>query len=412
MGPEISFGFLFPQGVKESIMDASNIRSAFDERNRVIGEVRELHVAAEGRELDAEEVAVEARLEGAIADLDVAIDGGLALIERSAKADAAREKLEAVEARAAVVNVSSEARTAEKAAIAGLANGSVASYEARDLTAGTATDGAELVPTTLYGQIIEHMIEQSPIMQLATVLRTAGGEALDIPKTTAYSAASLVAEAGAIGESDPQFSTVSLGAFKYAFIVQSSAELLQDAAFNVEAFIAKQGGAALGRGVDTALVTGDGSSKPNGVDKVATGVTAASATAVTTDELIDLQHSVLSPYRNNAAWLMNDSTLAEIRKFKDSNGLYLWQPSVQAGVASSLLGKPVYTDPNMGASDTGINSILFGDFSGYYVRLAGGVRIERSSELGFANDLVSWRFIVRADGDIVDTVGIRALTQA
>lgn len=394
-------------------MDTHAIRAAFEERNKAIKDVRELHEAAEGREFTAEEAAVEARLDAAITELDKGIEGSLSLLEREAKADEARAKLEAVEGRAVVTDNGFEAaREEERTALADMAAGTRSSYEARDLTAGTATDGAELVPTTLYGKIIEHMVEQSPILRLATVLRTAGGEALDIPKTTSYSSASIVAEAGSIGESDPQFATVSLGAYKYAFIVQASSELLQDAAFSVEDFVARQGGAALGRGVDAHLVTGTGSGQPNGVDNVTTGKTAAAVAAVTMDELIDLQHSVIEPYRNGAAFLMADSTLAEIRQLKDSNNQYLWQPGNQAGAPGSLLGKPVYTDPNMGAMATGVNSIVFGDFSGYFARIAGPVRIERSVDHGFANDLVSWRFIVRADGDIVDTVGLRALTQA
>ena len=395
-------------------MDIQAVRAAFDARNKAVAGVRDLHDAAEGRELTAEESVVEARFESEIVSLDGVVDGGLALIERDSKADEARAKLEAIEGRnvaPVVADAGVEARKAEVADFGRFIAGETRSFEARDLTAGTATDGAELVPTSMYNKIVEHMVEQSPIMQLATVLRTAAGEQLDIPKTTAYSAAAIIAEAGSITESDPQFATVSLNAYKYGFMVQASSELLNDAAFNVESFIASQGGAALGRGVDAHLVTGTGSGQPNGIDNVTSGVTAASATVVTLDELIDLQHSVLSPYRNKGAFLMNDTTLAEIRKLKDSNGLYLWQPGVQVGAPGSLLGKPVYTDANMGDTATGVKSILFGDFAGYYVRIAGGIRIERSDDHGFANDLVSWRFLVRADGDIVDTVGIRALTQ-
>ena len=393
-------------------MEASHIRAAFDARNKAVEAVRDLHNGAEGRALDAEEIAIEGRMNAEIAELDSNIEGGLALIERNAKAEEARAKFDALETPVVTGSPVVEARNAEIADLGRLAKGEIRSFEARDLTAGTATDGAELIPTTLYGKIIEHMVEQSPILSLATVLRTAGGEALDIPKTTAYSSAAIVAEAATIGESDPQFGTVSLGAYKYGFIVQASSELLQDAAFSVEDFIARQGGAALGRGIDAHLVTGTGSGQPNGVDTVATGVTAAATGAVTMDELIDLQHSVIEPYRGGASFLMNDATLAAVRQLKDSNGAYLWQPSTQVGAPGSILGKAVHTDSNMAAMATGVNSILFGDFKGYYARIAGPVRIERSDDHGFANDLVSWRFLVRADGDVVDTVGIRALTQA
>ena len=394
-------------------MEISTIRTAFDDRNKAVKEVRDLHDAAEGRDLSAEEVAIEVRLDADISSLDAEINGGLALVEREAKAVEARAKLEAIETFDAVAPSGyAEARSAELAAVGQLANGEIRSYEARDLTAGTATDGQELVPTSLYNKIVEHMVEQSPILQLANIVRTAGGEQIDIPKTTAYSAAAIVAEAGTIGESDPQFATVSLNAYKYGFIVQASSELLTDAAFNVEDFIARQGGAALGRGVDAHLVTGTGSSQPNGVDNATVGVTAASASAITFDELIDLQHSIISPYQAGAAFLMGDATLAAVRKLKDSNGLYLWQPATTVGAPSTLLGKSVYTDTNMADFAVNALSVVYGDFSTYYARLAGAVRIERSDDHGFANDLVSWRFLMRADGDIVDTNGLRVLKMA
>jgi len=394
-------------------MEINSIRAAFDARNKAVNDVRELHDLVEGRDMSAEETAIEVRLDGEISKLDGEINGGLALVDREAKAVEARAKLEAIETFDSVAPAGyEEARAAELAAVGQLASGEIRSYEARDLTAGTSTDGAELVPTSLYNKIVEHMVEQSPILQLATIIRTAGGEQIDIPKTTSYSAAAIVAEAGTIGESDPQFGTVSLNAYKYGFIVQASSELLTDAAFNVEDFIARQGGAALGRGVDAHLVTGSGSSQPSGVDLATVGITAAATGAVTFDELIDLQHSIIAPYQGNAAFLMSDATLAAVRKLKDSNGLYLWQPATTVGAPSTLLGKAVHTDGNVADMAANGLSVVYGDFSTYYARLAGAVRIERSDDHGFANDLVSWRFLMRADGDIVDTNGLRVLKMA
>lgn len=285
--------------------------------------------------------------------------------------------------------------------------------EKRDLLAGTATDGQELVPTGFRAQLVEHLIENAAIVgNGATVLNTADGAALEIPLTTSYSAASIVAEAGPIGENDPQFDQITLDSYKYAFIVQVSSELLQDSAIDIVEFLARQGGRALGNGFGAHVATGTGTGQPNGAFTAATtGVTGA-GTAPDEDDLIDLVHSVIPPYRNGAQFVMNDTTLAEVRKLKDSNGAFLWQPSMQLGVPASLLGYPVVVEvnaPNTGSSN---DSVMFGNLSGYYARLAGAARVERSDDFAFNTDLVSWRFIQRADGDLVDTNAVAVFTGA
>jgi len=393
-------------------MSIESVKGAIEARNAAVKAVRDIHEAAEGRELTGEEVAQERKFESDIVALDGEVQGGLAGLEREAKAVEARAKLEAFDNAAASEVVEDNAHEAEKRAFDAMVNGEARSFEARDLLAGTATDGAELVPTSMYNQIVEHMLVASPIMSLATVIRTTGGEQIDIPKTTSYSAAAIIAEAGSITESDPQFATVSLNAYKYGFMVQSSSELISDSAFDTAGFIARQGGSALGRGMDAHFVSGSGSSQPSGVDLAATGVTAASATVSAVDELIDLQHSVTAPYQANASWVVADATLSEIRQLKDGNGNYLWQPADgRTGAPGMLLGKPIFTDENVGVTATGVDSVVYGDFSTFYVRMAGPIRIERSDDHGFANDLVSWRFLARADSAIVDTNGIRVLTQ-
>lgn len=281
--------------------------------------------------------------------------------------------------------------------------------ERRDLTAGTATDGKELVPTSFRAQLYEHLVATSAIRRAgATVLTTESGEPLQIPKTTSYSAAAIVAEAGSIGESDPQFGQVTLGAFKYAFIVDASSELLTDSAIDLVPFLARQGGRALGLGSSAHFVDGDGSDKPQGiVGASTTGKTGATsvAGAFTADDLIDLYYSVIEPYRVNAAWLMRDATLAAARKLKGSDNNYLWQPGLQAGEPSTLLGRPAYSDPNVPAVATSAKSVIFGDPSAYFIRDVSGVRVERSDHARWDNDLVSFRFILRTDGDLVDTTG-------
>lgn len=389
---------------------SDTLTRVFEARRNAQEELRSLYNDAADRELTAEETQTEERLAAAISDYQKR--------ETNLVAMAADEK-RAADAAAASAAAGASAPVAardEHAELRALARGERSSatigYEARDLTKGTTGDGEELVATTLFNEIHDLMVENSPIMSAARVLRTAGGEDLILPRVTSHSAASLVAEAGSIGESDPQFDTATLGAYKFAFAVQISRELEQDAAFNVAGFVTEQGGAALGRGVDAEFVSGSGSDRPNGVDNADVGMTTDGTAAVTMDELIDAQHSVLSVQRGSAVWMFNDSTIQAVRKLKDGDQNYIWQPSNQAGVPDTLLGRPVYADPNL--AELGADNVfgIFGDLSGFYVRQAGGVSIDRSADYAFLNDLVTYRFIVRVDSEIIDTTGIRTLKNA
>jgi HK97 family phage major capsid protein len=289
----------------------------------------------------------------------------------------------------------------------------------RDLSKLTAGAGGNTVPTDFYGRLVAHLIETSAVLQSgATILNTAGGEVIQVPKTTAHSSASIVTETAAIGESDPAFGQVSLGAFKYGTMIQVSRELLTDTGVDLEGYLAMQAGRALGNAFGAHAITGDGSSKPRGVVTDATvgktGLTGdsggfgdQSVAGEGADQLIDLFHSVIAPYRMSQAcrWMMNDTTAGVIRKLKSTDGQYIWQPSMIAGQPDTILGKPVLTDPNVASVGLSAKSVIFGDFSQYFVRLAGGIRFERSDEFAFGNDLVTFRALMRADAALVDLTG-------
>jgi HK97 family phage major capsid protein len=282
----------------------------------------------------------------------------------------------------------------------------------RDLTKGTSSAGGYTVPTGFYNRLMAHLIENSAILQTGpTVLNTQSGENIQVPKTTSHSSAAIVAEAAAISESDPAFGQLTLGAYKYGVLIQVSRELLTDAGVDIEGYLSMQAGRALGNAFGTHMVTGSGSSQPRGVVTDATlGVTGATTGVsglFTADELIDLQYSVIAPYRASRScyWLTRDATLGKIRKLKDQNDQYLWQPSMIVGAPDTLLGKPIVTDPNVAAVATSAKSVLFGDFSQYFVRFAGAVRFERSDEYAFNTDLVTFRALLRADAALVDLTG-------
>lgn len=286
--------------------------------------------------------------------------------------------------------------------------------EARDLSKLSAGAGANTVPTSFRAKLVEHLTNNSAIRQTnVTILRTDSGEDIQVPKTTGYSTGSLTAETASITESDPAFGQVTLGAYKYATFFQASRELMEDQAVDLEDFFARQAGRALANKSGADFTTGDGSAKPNGVVTASTlGVTAALAAAISADELIDLYHSVIPSYRVNAEWMMADSTWAKIRKMKDADNNYLVGPLTQDG-GNLLLGKRVVINPDMPASTAGLKSVLFGDFSAYMIRDAKGIRFERSDDFAFQNDLVSFKAVLRTDGDLVDTTGaIKHLIQA
>ena len=390
-------------------MTTDAIKRLFEERQNAVTELRSLVEAADGREFTAEEAQSEERMHKAIADLDERIKNGLAILEREAEMGEARSKFEGL------LRTPKEEKStpSEETVLRSIMSGDIKGHEFRDLTKGSAAAGGNTVPTTMLNRLFENLRFLSPILSTnVTQIRTDGGDTITFPSVTAYSAASLVGEGAAIPESDPAFGLVSLGAYKYGFITQLSSELASDSGVDILGFVSRQGAVGLANGLNVHLITGTGSGQPQGLINVTTGVTAAGAAAITADELIALYHSVLQPYRNNGTWLMNDSTVSLVRRLKDSTGQYLWSPGMTAGTPDTLFGRPVVTDPNMPAATTGNVSVIFGDLSGYYVRFVGGVRIDRSDDFAFANDLITLRFLMRADAKIVDTVGIRKLVQA
>lgn len=292
--------------------------------------------------------------------------------------------------------------------------------EQRDLSKLSNAAGAFTVPTSFYSQLQEHMIEVSGILQAGpTVLNTSSGESIQIPKTLTHTPSpAIVAEAGAILESDGTFGQTTLGAFKYGRMVQVSTELISDTGVDLQGYLARAVGRALGNAFGSDLIVGAGTTVPRGVTIDSTaGVTGPAGTSTTFgtqstvgqgfDLLISLYHSVISPYRNSpsCAWLMNDTTASLVRRIKNSNGDYAWQPSVQIGAPDSIMGKPVYIDPFLVSPAASAKTIEFGDWSTYFVRYAGGIRFERSDDFAFANDLVTFRALLRGDGALVDLTG-------
>jgi len=276
------------------------------------------------------------------------------------------------------------------------------------------TSGGGLTPTSFYDQIVRHMVESSAVLAAgATLLETETGEPLKVPKSTAFSTAAIVPENSVIGVSDPTLASVTLGAFKYGYFSQVSTELATDSNFDLLGFLAEQTGTAVGVAAGAHFITGTGTGQPRGIVTDATvGKTGGTAVAgaFTGDDLIDLMHSVAEPYARQPAtgWLMRNSTVGAARKLKASGtGEYLFDIAVPegSGAVGTLLGRPVFVDPTVAAIGLSAKSVIFGDFSKYWVRAAGALRFERSDDFAFQNDLASFRGLARLDGALIDTTG-------
>jgi HK97 family phage major capsid protein len=399
-----------------------------DRRANVWNQAKEIadKASEENRAFSPEEQGQWEALNGELDTLDKRIKGVLDQEQRAKDADAAFERLAAKPAER-----NGQAGTQQVTELRAFMRGDPGAPRAYEIRADGPVDfrtlsklttgaGGNLVPTSFYNRLMAHLIEVSAILQAgATVLNTTSGETLQVPKTTGHSTALLTAEAGTISASDPAFSQASLGAYKYGVLIQVSRELIDDSGVDLEGYLAMQAGRALGNALGADLVTGSGSSKPTGIlnnttlgvtgpSGVSGGLGATSATAnAGGDLLFDLFYSVIAPYRASsaAAWIVRDATMAVLRKIKDTTGQYIFQPSMVAGTPDTLVGKPIYTDPFIPAMATGAKSIIFGDISQYFVRLAGGVRFERSDEYAFNTDLVTFRALIRGDGILVDQTG-------
>jgi len=288
-----------------------------------------------------------------------------------------------------------------------------AGYEVLNaLQVGTDSEGGYLVPDEFERTLVEALEEENIFRTMAKIIQTASGDR-KIPVVASKGTASWVDEEGAIPESDDAFGQVSIGAYKLATMIKVSEELLNDSVFNLESYIAREFARRIGAKEEESFFIGDGTGKPTGIFNATggaeLGVTAASATAITVDEIMDLFYSLKSPYRKNAVFVMNDATVKAIRKLKDGNGQYLWQPSITAGQPDTILNRPVKTSAYVPAIAAGAKTIAFGDFSYYWVADRQGRSFQRLNELYAATGQVGFKATQRVDGKLILPEAIKVL---
>lgn len=283
---------------------------------------------------------------------------------------------------------------------------------ANALQEGTDSEGGYLVPDEFEHTLIEALESENIFRTLAHVIQTASGDR-KIPVVASKGTASWVDEEGAITESDDAFNQVSIGAYKLGTLIKVSNELLNDSVFNLEQYISKEFARRIGNKEEDAFFNGDGSGKPVGIfhstGGAQVGVTAASTSAITADEVIDLFYSLGAPYRKNAVWVVNDATVKAIRKLKDGNGNYLWQPALTSGTPDTLLGRPVKTSAYVPTIASGAKVIAFGDFGYYWIADRQGRVFKKLSELYAATDQTGFVATQRVDGKLILPEAIKVL---
>ena len=197
--------------------------------------------------------------------------------------------------------------------------------------------------------------------------------------------------------------------------IKVSEELLNDSAFDLEGYFVSEFGRRIGNKEEEAFFTGNGSGKPTGIlDGTAgadVGVTTTSASAITADEIIDLFYSLNVPYRKDAIWILNDSTLKAVRKLKDGTGQYLWQPALHEGSFDTLLGKRIFVSPYMPEIASGAKTVAFGDFKFYWIGDRQGITFRRLNELYAENGQVGFIASKRVDGKLILPEAIKVLKQ-
>jgi HK97 family phage major capsid protein len=355
--------------------------------------------SAEGRALTGEEEATYQEMTNVINRANEAIE----LETREAKVAEAMQSATVDFAGASALNGDAEI-------LRKMAAGEVRGHEFRAIT-GSST-GAP-VPTSFYDQIVKVARLVNPLLEYATVINTASGENLQIPSQATFSTATIVGQGVSIGTSEPTFNAfTTLGAYKFSALAQLSRELIADAGVDIVGFLAEQFGNALGYAIADKIVNGTGTVEPTGFLAVAgTGVTGSTgvAGAFTADNVIDLIYSLDGSLRQRPSFAMlaNSSSIAALRKLKDTAGNYVFQVGDSKDRRDLVLGVPVIETPALPSAGTGVNSLAVGDLKSIYIRNAGGLQVDRSDDFAFGNDLATWRATFRLDSALVQTAQIK-----
>lgn len=282
-------------------------------------------------------------------------------------------------------------------------------YDVTDaLAVGTDTEGGYLVPDEFEKTLVQALQDQNFFRTLATIIQTSSGER-KIPVVTGHGEATWMDEGGLYPESDDTFGQVTISAYKLGTAIKVSEELINDSVFDLESYIAAEFARRVGTKEEEAFIAGDGKNKPTGVFTTASAAVTTAGAAITFDDVMDLYHSLRNVYRNKAVWILNDTTIKALRKLKDNNGNYIWQPSVQLGQPDLILNRPYYTSVFAPDIAAGKKVITFGDFSYYWIADRQGRSFKRLNELYAPNGQIGFLASERVDGKLILPEAVKAL---
>jgi len=364
------------------------IKSQMDARNNLIAQAREVldFAEAEKRGLSAEENQKIARIEADIDSADTAISTARSIADREARA---------AEASASFAPATNSPANSDADILRSIAMGELRGHEfVRENR--TLVPSSNTVGQSFFDQVFQIAQLVGPMLTTSEVFNTTSGENLVIPTVTATSTSGSVAAAGTISESNPTFSSITLGAEKYGALVQVAQELVTDAGFNISSYLAQQLGTSLGLKVNDVLTTKLSATAGSVVRGTATNF------AAEYEDLIDLVYGIADGARilPSLGFMMSKTGIAAARKLKDGAGNYIWTDNAVAGQPATLLGYPVFENPNVAAVGTAAKSVLFGHLPSFKVRVAGGMRVDQSSDFAFSTDTVTYRGLMRVDGGL------------
>ena len=287
------------------------------------------------------------------------------------------------------------------------------SVEVRNaLSVGVDTEGGYLVPDTYEKHLVEALHDEMVIRRLAHVFTTSSGSH-KIPVVGTHGTANWVEESGEIPETTETFGQKYIGAHKLTALIKVSEELLNDSAFDLEGYFTAEFARRIGDKEEEAFFNGDGVGKPLGIladnGGAEVGVTTASATAITAEEIINLYYSLKAPYRRKAIWVFSDATMAAVRKLKGSDGQFLWQKALNEGEHATLLGRPIYTSAFMPDLGAGNKVALFGDLHFYWIGDRQGITFKRLNERYADTGQVGFVASKRLDGKLILPEAVKAL---
>jgi HK97 family phage major capsid protein len=372
-------------------------------RANLVSQIRETidSAEAESRGLAAEELTKIDRIEADIRRADEAIEVANRNEERRSEAEQAARNFQVAET----------SRDGDAEIFRAMARGEARAHTFNFEKRATLVPSANTVPVDFLSQVYGIARLVGPMLDVSDVITRESGNDLRIPTYTAYSSATAAEAGSAIEESEPTFSSILLQPVKQGFIVKLANELIADAGFDIEGVIAEQAGNAIGFRVNDLATVGSGSGETEGVVTAAASAVEAGTTSFTADDLITLAYSLDGAARRlpGVAFMANTSTMGAIRRLKDDNNQYIYNP--QVGGPDTILGYPVLENPAMADIGAGAKSVVFGHMPSYKIATT-GLEVATSSDAYFANDVTAYRFTYRFDGKLTHADHVKYLVHA